>query len=175
LASAFGGRIAEELIFGAEGVTSGAANDIRQATSMARKMVTEWGMSEKLGPLRYTDNEEEVFLGHAITQRKNISDATARVIDDEVRRIVEEAGGKARQILTDHMDGLHSLATALLEYETLSGEEVDALLRGDPIVRATEEEEQPAQTKGRRSSVPASGGAEEDEPGSLKPEPQPGT
>jgi cell division protease FtsH len=175
LASAFGGRIAEELIFGAEGVTSGAANDIRQATSMARKMVTEWGMSEKLGPLRYTDNEEEVFLGHAITQRKNISDATARVIDDEVRRIVEEAGGKARQILTDRMDDLHSLATALLEYETLSGEEVDALLRGDPIVRATEEEEQPAQTKGRRSSVPASGGAEEDEPGSLKPEPQPGT
>ena len=173
LASAFGGRVAEELVFGPEKVTSGAASDIREATNMARKMVTEWGMSEKLGPLRYNDNEEEVFLGHSITQRKNISDATAQLIDEEIRRVVEKAQAKARKIVTEHMDDLHALAGALLEYETLSGEEVRALLKGEPIVRPSEDDEMLGEEAGRRSSVPTSGGSEEEKPGGLEPEPEP--
>ncbi|MEE9139586.1 MAG: ATP-dependent zinc metalloprotease FtsH [Alphaproteobacteria bacterium] len=177
LASLFGGRVAEELIFGAENVTSGAASDIREATNMARKMVTEWGMSEKLGPLRYCDNEEEIFLGHSVTQRKNVSDSTAQLIDEETRALIQEAEGKARTILTENMDDLHTLAGALLEYESLSGEEVNALLRGEPIVRPVEEEEvEPSKKKeGRRASVPASGAAGEEQPGGMEPEPQPGS
>ena len=96
VASLFGGRVAEELIFGPEKVTTGAADDIRRATSLARRMVTEFGFSEKLGPLRYSENEEEVFLGHSVTQRKNVSDATAKVIDEEIRRIVDEGEQTAR-------------------------------------------------------------------------------
>jgi cell division protease FtsH len=177
LASLFGGRVAEELIFGAENVTSGAASDIREATSMARKMVTEWGMSEKLGPLRYCDNEEEIFLGHSVTQRKNVSDATAQLIDEETRALIQEAEDKARTILTENMDDLHTLAGALLEYESLSGEEVNALLRGEPIVRPIEEEEVESSKKkeGRHASVPASGAAGEEKPGGMEPEPQPGS
>ena len=96
LALMFGGRIAEELIFGEENITTGASDDIRQATDLARRMVTEFGLSEKLGPLRYSENEEEVFLGHSVTQRKNVSDATAKLIDEEIRRLVEEGEAKAR-------------------------------------------------------------------------------
>ena len=98
LASMFGGRVAEELIFGVESITTGASDDIRQATNLARRMVTEFGFSDKLGPLRYSENEEEVFLGHSVTQRKNVSDATAKVIDDEIRRLVEEGEANARRI-----------------------------------------------------------------------------
>ena len=99
LASLFGGRIAEELIFGPDKVTTGAADDIRRATGLARRMVTEFGFSEKLGPLRYAENEEEVFLGHSVTQRKNVSEATAKVIDEEIRRIIDEGEQTAREIL----------------------------------------------------------------------------
>jgi len=104
--------------------TTGAADDIRRATNLARRMVTEFGFSDKLGPLRYTENEEEVFLGHSVTQRKNVSDATAKVIDEEIRRIVEEGELKARKILTEHLEELHSLARGLLEFETLSADEI---------------------------------------------------
>ena len=107
MASLFGGRVAEELIFGPDKVTTGAADDIRRATNLARRMVTEFGFSDKLGPLRYSENEEEVFLGHSVTQRKNVSDATAKVIDDEIRRIVEQGEATAREILTEHVDELH--------------------------------------------------------------------
>src|SRR5205085_1549743 len=124
MASLFGGRVAEELIFGPDKVTTGASDDIRRATGIARRMVTEFGFSEKLGPLRYADNEEEVFLGHSVTQRKNVSDATARVIDEEIRRIVDEGERTAREILTGHLDELHALAKGLLEYETLSAAEI---------------------------------------------------
>src|SRR5262249_20734908 len=124
LTSLFGGRIAEELTFGADKVTTGAADDIRRATNLARRMVTEFGFSEKLGPLRYAENEEEVFLGHSVTQRKNVSDATARVIDEEIRRIIDEAEQTARDILTAHFDELHALSKGLLEYETLSADEI---------------------------------------------------
>ncbi len=175
ITSLFGGRIAEELVFGKENVTTGAQDDIRRATEIARRMVTEFGFSEKLGPLRYSENEQELFLGHSITQRKNISDHTAQVIDGEILIFVEAAEARARKILTEHLDDLHKVAKALLEYETLSGDEVKALLRGEPIVRPNPEDEPPAKKKGRRASVPTSGGAKQDKPGSLEPEPQPGT
>jgi cell division protease FtsH len=171
--SAFGGRVSEELIFGAERVTTGAAMDIKQATNIARRMVTEWGFSDKLGPLRYSENEEEVFLGHSVTQRKNVSDATAAVIDQEIRRIVEDGEKKARQILTSHLEELHAVAKGLLEHETLSVDEVRRLIQGQPVVRDTGKSDDAARSPGRRSSVPPSG---RDKPagGGLEPEPQPG-
>ena len=110
LAVLFGGRIAEELVFGADNVTTGAGNDIRQATEMARRMVTEFGFSDRLGPLRYTDNQEEIFLGHSVTQQKHVSDATARLIDEEVRRLIDEAEQTARRILNEHHADLDLLA-----------------------------------------------------------------
>ena len=175
MTSLFGGRIAEELIFGKENITTGAQDDIRRATEIARRMVTEFGFSEKLGPLRYSENEQELFLGHSVTQRKNISDRTTELIDSEIRHFVETAEKRARKILTEHLDDLHTLAKALLEYETLSGEEVRALLRGEPIVRPSPDDEPPAKKRGRRASVPTSGGSKQEKPGGLEPEPQPGT
>ena len=135
LAVAMGGRVAEELIFGKEKVTTGASSDIRFATDMARRMVTEWGYSDILGPLHYGANQEEVFLGHSVTQSKNMSDDTASLIDTEVRKIVDGGLSRAREVLTKHIDELHMLAKALLEYETLSGDEIKAILRGEPIIR----------------------------------------
>jgi len=172
VASLFGGRVAEELIFGPEQVTTGASDDIRRATSLARRMVTEFGFSDRLGPLRYSENEEEVFLGHSVTQRKNVSDATARVIDEEIRRIVEEGERAARGILTGHFEELHALAKGLLEFETLSADEIRRLIKGERIVRETSTgpaTEEPRPSAGRRSSVPPSG-----RPTGLEPEPQPG-
>jgi cell division protease FtsH len=171
LASMFGGRVAEELIFGAENITTGAADDIRQATNLARRMVTEFGYSDKLGPLRYSENEEEVFLGHSVTQRKNLSDATAHLIDQEIRRFVEQGEAAARKILTENIDDLHTVAKALLEYETLSGDEVKGLLRGEPIRR--NDTDAPTNPR-KRSSVPPSG-AQPKSPGGFTPEPAPGT
>ncbi|MGE3907588.1 MAG: ATP-dependent metallopeptidase FtsH/Yme1/Tma family protein, partial [Reyranellaceae bacterium] len=172
LASMFGGRVAEELVFGLENVTTGASDDIRQATNLARRMVTEFGFSDKLGPLRYSENEEEVFLGHSVTQRKNLSDATAHLIDQEIRRFVEQGEQAARRILTENLDDLHKVAKALLEYETLSGEEVKGLLRGEPI-RRNEDGDTPGPR--RRSSVPPTGAAPKAPPGGFTPEPAPGT
>ncbi len=156
IAMMFGGRVAEEIVFGKENVTTGAASDIDQATGLARRMVTEFGMSDKLGRVRYNANEQEIFLGHSIAQQRNVSEATARLIDEEVRRIVEEGETKARQILTTHMDDLNKIATALLEYETLSGDDVRALLRGEPISRNDDSKPQPpAVPSTKRGSVPA--------------------
>jgi cell division protease FtsH len=171
MTSLFGGRVAEEIIFGEDRVTTGAADDIRRATNLARRMVTEFGFSDKLGRLRYSENEEEVFLGHSVTQRKNVSDATAKVIDDEIRRIVDEGEHTAREILTGHLDELHALAKGLLEYETLSADEIRRLIRGERIVRETSSPPPaPEERPGRRSSVPPSG-----RPSGLEaPEPQPG-
>jgi cell division protease FtsH len=174
VASLFGGRVAEELIFGTERVTTGASDDIRRATNLARRMVTEFGFSDKLGPLRYSENEEEVFLGHSVTQRKNVSDATAKVIDEEIRRIVEDGERKARDILTSHLEELHALARGLLEFETLSVDEIKRIIRGEKIVRDTggPAEDPSRSATGRRSSVPPAG---RDKPaGGLEPEPQPG-
>ena len=123
-------RIAEEIIFGPEKIGSGAAGDIQQVTSLARKMVTEFGYSEKLGRVRYSGNQEEVFLGHSVSQSKNISEQTARIIDEEVIRIVVEAEKRARKILEDNIKYLHIIAKGLLEYETLTGEEIKNLIKG---------------------------------------------
>ena len=174
LAMMYGGRISEELIYGLENVTTGAANDIQQATSMARSMVTEWGMSDKLGRLRYVDNQEEIFLGHSIARSQTISGATAKMIDEEIRRLIEEAETTARDVLTEHMDDLHNVTKALLEYETLNAVEVQAILDGEPIERS--EDSDAEGSSGRRSSVPSSGKAAKgkDAPGGLEPEPQPG-
>ncbi len=135
LASLFGGRMAEELVFGKENITTGAGHDIQQATKIAKAMVTEYGFSDKLGRLRFSENEEEVFLGRSVTQSKHISDNTSQLIDEEVRAFVDIAEEKARFILTEHRDELETIAQALLEYETLSGKEVTALLRGEKITR----------------------------------------
>ncbi|MFQ5954528.1 MAG: ATP-dependent zinc metalloprotease FtsH [Kiloniellales bacterium] len=175
MAMMFGGRVAEELVYGSERVTTGAANDIKQATQIARGMVTEFGMSDKLGPLRYNENQEEVFLGHSVTQQKNVSDATAKQIDDEVRRLINQAEKTAREVLTKNMDQLHALAKALLEYETLTGEEMQGVIKGEPIARAEEPEETAAASGGLRASVPASGAAAPGAPGGIEPEPQPET
>jgi len=139
LASLFGGRMAEELVFGPENITTGAGHDIQQATKIARAMVTEYGFSERLGRLRFSENEEEVFLGRSVTQNKHVSDATALVIDEEIRAFVDIAEEKARKILTDHRDELEIIAQALLEYETLSGKEVSALLRGEKLQRPVDQ------------------------------------
>ncbi len=127
---AMGGRIAEEMIFGKEKITSGAAGDIQSVTYWAKKMITEWGMSETLGKIRYNNDSEEIFLGHSVAQSKNVSDATAKLIDDEIRKIVDEAEKKCRKILTANVDELHIIAKGLLEYETLTGEEIKDLIKG---------------------------------------------
>ncbi len=166
IASFFGGRVAEEMIFGKDAVTTGASNDIQRATDLARRMVTEFGFSSKLGPLHYNNNQEEIFLGHSVTQQKNLSDATAALIDSETRRFVEEGEATCRQILVEHASDLEAIAKGLLEYETLSRSDIDALLKGEPPVRNGEGYARPKDTQ-RRSSVPNSG------PGGV-PEPQPG-
>ena len=171
LAVMYGGRVAEELVFGKENVTTGAGNDIQQATSWARRMITEFGFSDKLGRLRYSDNEEEIFLGHSVTRQKNVSDKTAALIDEEVRRLIDEAEKTARVILTRDRKELEIIAKALLEYETLTGDEVNALLRGETIIRP---EDEPPGESGHKSSVPSAGKSKKDKGASgMDPEPQP--
>jgi cell division protease FtsH len=130
LAIMMGGRVAEELIFGKDKVTSGASSDIQAATSLARNMVTRWGYSDKLGLVSYGDNQEEVFLGHSVSRTQNVSEETANIIDSEVKRLVQAGYDEAKRILTEKLDDLHTLAKALLEYETLSGDEIIGALKG---------------------------------------------
>jgi len=131
ISSFFGGRIAEEMVFGADGITTGASNDIERATQLARSMVTKWGLSERLGPLKYDDDDGEVFLGMSAGVRpKSVSDDTARIIDEEVRRIIDECYGRAQQILEENEDKLRLMADALIEYETLSAEQIDDIMAG---------------------------------------------
>src|SRR5580658_9477591 len=125
LAIMMAGRVAEELIFGKDKVTSGASSDIQAATSLARNMVTRWGYSDAVGTVSYGDNQEEVFLGHSVARTQNVSEDTAQKIDAEVRRLVQAGLDEARRILTERLDDLHTLAKALLEYETLSGDEIE--------------------------------------------------
>jgi len=128
----FGGRIAEEMIFGAERVTTGAQNDIQRVTEIARNMVTKWGLSDKMGPLAYGEDEGEVFLGHQVTQHKTISDETAHAIDEEVRRIVEENYAEAKRILEDNVEILHAMADALMKFETIDRHQIDDVMNGRP-------------------------------------------
>ena len=136
IASMFGGRIAEELIYGKKNITTGAGNDIQQATNLARKMVMEFGFSDKLGPLRYEPNQEEVFLGHSVAKQRNISDETARIIDEEVRKLVEIGENTSRKIISKKIDDLHKIAKGLLEYETLSAEDISNILSGKEVNKA---------------------------------------
>ncbi|MDE2196196.1 MAG: ATP-dependent zinc metalloprotease FtsH [Gammaproteobacteria bacterium] len=130
LSSLFGGRVAEEIIFGAECVTTGAANDIERATSIARNMVTKWGLSETLGPLSYEEEEGEVFLGHSVTRHKQISGETQRTIDQEVRTVIDRNYQRAKQLLQDNLPKLHTMANALMKYETIDAEQIDDIMNG---------------------------------------------
>ena len=131
LASLFGGRVAEELIYGSDHVTTGASNDIERATAIARNMVTKWGLTETLGPLTYSEDEDEVFLGRSVTQHKHISDDTARLIDEEVRQIVEGAHRRATDLLKANLKQLHLMADALMKYETIDGKQIDQIMDGN--------------------------------------------
>jgi cell division protease FtsH len=135
LAVAMGGRVAEEIIFGYDKVSSGASGDIQYATGLARDMVTKWGMSDKVGPVEYAQPEGESFLGYSSSQPVRMSNQTAQLIDDEIKSIVEGGLHRAKHVLTEHVDQLHLLAGALLEYETLSGDEIKKLIAGDDIGR----------------------------------------
>ena len=154
---ACGGRIAEELIFGEKRVTTGASSDIRMATDMARRMVTEWGMSDKLGFLAYNADEQEVFLGRSVSQQKNVADATASIIDSEIRRIVDEAYTHATKILKKNSNELERLAQGLLEYETLNGDEIRIIVEGGTLSRPDPADEvDTPRTKRKRASIPGS-------------------
>jgi len=131
LASLFGGRVAEELIYGKAKVTTGASNDIERATAIARNMVSKWGLSDVLGPLTYDENEDEVFLGRSVTQHKNVSDETHRLIDKEVRKIIDGAYTRARDILTEQDKQLHLMADALMQYETIDARQIDQIMDGN--------------------------------------------
>jgi len=128
ISKAMGGRVAEEMIFGHDKVTSGASSDIQMATKLAKDMVTKFGMSNELGPLSYGDNEDEVFLGRQITRQTHMSEETAKKVDIEIKKIVDTGYQRAKKILTEKLDDLHKLAKALLIYETLSGEEIKDLI-----------------------------------------------
>jgi cell division protease FtsH len=171
LVMALGGRVAEEIIFGADKVSNGASQDIKTATDISRRMVTEWGMSDKLGLIAYGDNSQEVFLGHSVTQNKNVSEATAREIEAEVKMFIDNAYIRTKQILTENIDELHRLARGLLEHETLSGEEIRQVMRGEPVIKKIVDEPAP---ENRRASVPNSGRPVPPGPGNLGPAPQPG-
>ncbi len=170
LAVLFGGREAEILLGGADNVTNGATGDIQMATQLARAMVMEWGMSDRLGRVRYNGNEQEVFLGHSVTQTKHISDETAKLIDEEIRSLIHAGEAKAKQILTDNIDKLHAVAKALLDFETISGEEVATIMRGENIIRRDDDG-----SKGSAGpAVPTAGRTRpREEPGAGGMEPQP--
>jgi cell division protease FtsH len=132
ICSLFGGRVAEELVFGPEKVTTGASNDIQRTTELARSMVTKWGLSDKLGPLTYSDEQEEVFLGHSVAQHKHVSDETAHDIDQEVRSIIDRSYARAEEILKTNIDKLHAMAEALMKYETIDSDQIDDIMTGKP-------------------------------------------
>lgn len=130
ISSLFGGRIAEEMINGPQGVTTGASNDIERATEIARNMVTKWGLSERLGPLTYSEDDGEVFLGRSVTQHKQVSDDTAHAIDEEVRIIIDINYKRARKLLEDNIDKLHMMAKALVKYETIGDTQIEDIMHG---------------------------------------------
>ena len=132
ICSLFGGRLAEEIIFGMDNVTTGASNDIERATDIARNMVTKWGLSDRLGPLSYSEDNGEVFLGKSVTQTKHVSDETAHSIDREIREIIDSNFARSRKILEDNLDKLHTMAETLVKYETIDSEQIARIMRGEP-------------------------------------------
>ena len=157
IASLFGGRITEEMIFGPASVTTGASNDIQRATEIARNMVTKWGLSKRLGPLTYGEDQEEVFLGHSVTQRKEISENTATVIDEEVRAIIDRNYERASKLLQENLTQLHLMAKALMKYETIDNQQIDDIMQGkEPRPPLDWHEEKPAdKDKPLNSEIPA--------------------
>jgi cell division protease FtsH len=174
LAVAMGGRVAEEEIFGYDKVTSGASADIKMATGLARAMATEWGMSDRLGPLLYGDNQDEVFLGRSMMQRQvHMSNDTQKIVDEEVKRFVEEGYQTAQTVIREHIDDLHTIAQALIEYETLTGDEIRGLMDGQMPLRP--EDTEPAV---KSTGVPTAGKTGKKRPDidpGAAPEPQPGS
>jgi cell division protease FtsH len=150
IATLFGGRLAEEIIFGPESVTTGASSDIERATEIARNMVTKWGLSDKLGPLTYTEDQGEVFLGRSVTQHKIVSDVTAHAIDEEVRRLIDTNYQRAKQILESHLDKMHKMAEALLKFETIGESQIKDIMDGrDPKPPAGWDDASPPMGKSR--------------------------
>ena len=133
ISSLFGGRIAEELIYGKDSVTTGASNDIERSTDIARNMVTKWGLSDRLGPLTYSEDEGEVFLGRSVTQHKNLGDNTARIIDEEIRSLIDNNYLRAETLLKENLDVLHAMTDALMKYETIDADQIDALMAGKDV------------------------------------------
>jgi len=133
ISSLFGGRIAEELIYGRDSVTTGASNDIERATEIARNMVTKWGLSDRLGPLTYSEDEGEIFLGRSVTQHKNLGDDTARIIDEEVRSLIDKNYQRAESLLKEHIEVLHAMTDTLMKYETIDANQIDALMEGKDV------------------------------------------
>jgi len=162
LSSLFGGRVAEELIFGSESVTTGAQNDIQRATEISRNMVTKWGLSDVLGPQTYSEDDGEVFLGHSVTQHKLVSDETAHVIDQEIRHIIERNYARARSILTERMETLHAMADALMKFETIDKDQIDDIMAGKP----------PRPPEGWSDGTPGQGEASSDEADAAPTEPR---
>ena len=158
ITSLFGGRVAEELIFGKDAVTTGAANDIERATAIARNMVTKWGLSRRLGPLTYSEEDGEVFLGRTVTQHKQVSDATVHAIDKEVRELIDAAYERARKILTSNMDRLHAMAEALLKYETIEQVQIKEIMDGQepsPPANWNQQDKKKKTTRKKRKRPPA--------------------
>ncbi len=173
LASLFGGRVAEELIFGAEKVTTGASNDIQRATQLARDMATKYGLSEELGPMTYGEEEDEVFLGRSVTQHKQVSEATTRRIDEVVRNTIDTAYARARRILTDNMDKLHAMAAALMQYETIDRGQIAAIMEGrDPGPPSDWRAHDGSSAGGDGGSAAATGGTLKPGEGIARPAPQ---
>ncbi|KZK99550.1 ATP-dependent zinc metalloprotease FtsH [Pseudovibrio sp. Ad5] len=173
LAVAMGGRVAEEMIFGYEKVTSGASGDIQMATKLAKAMATQFGMSDKLGPLLYGENQEEVFLGHSVAKSQNVSDETQKMVDAEIKSFVNQGYETANKVLKEHEDQLHLIAQGLLEYETLSGDEIRKMLDGEQPVRDTGDD---SPSTPRSTGVPTAGGKKHGGEGEasdgLNPQPQ---
>ncbi|MFN2565691.1 MAG: ATP-dependent zinc metalloprotease FtsH, partial [Gemmatimonadaceae bacterium] len=166
LAMAFGGRVAEELVFGRERVTTGAASDIQKATHVARRYVTQWGLSEAIGPIQVGDNEQELFLGREIQHRREVSEQTAQLVDAEVKRVIDQAYDRATAVISENLELLHAIAAALLDRETLTREDIAVLLRGEKLpprtpTKATPPAPTPTQVlEPRRSNPPLLGGPE---------------
>ena len=158
ISSLFGGRIAEELVFGPERVTTGASNDIQRATELARNMVTKWGLSDRLGPLSYGEEQAEVFLGHSVTQHKTVSDETAHIIDEEIRSIIDRNYQRSKRILTEHRAKLDAMAEALMHYETIDSEQIQDIMAGrEPRPPAEWSDSGPTRGAGKSSEAPAGG------------------
>ena len=154
ISSLFGGRCAEEIIFGEDSVTTGAQNDIHRATEIARNMVTKWGLSDRLGPLTYSEEEQEVFLGHSVTQHKSVSDETSHLIDEEIRRVIDRNYERARDLLQEHLDTLHAMAAALMKYETIDSSQIDDIMAGrEPRPPRDWEDDEPRRPAASRNGL----------------------